>query len=108
VAVILTLALGTALPSGPWTEPSREAPPDSDWATAVVAPGPAARSATRRRGKYLRIIKVLRKAKAVSPARTRPPTTSVDADTAAVVGLQVGGHRRAAAAGQRFAGGKGV
>src|SRR6476469_7757506 len=99
--MILTLALGMALPSGPWTEPSREAPPDSDWPTAVVAPGPAARSPTRRSGKYRRIIKVLRTPapdppvspaeppkriyrnlyiqRRPSPARARPPTTSVDA-----------------------------
>jgi hypothetical protein len=39
VAVIRTLALGTALPLGPWTSPSMEAAPDSDWAMARVAPG---------------------------------------------------------------------
>src|SRR5258707_3981971 len=53
--MIRTLALGTALPVGPWTSPSRDAPPDSDWAAALVAPGPAARNPTRRRGKYRRI-----------------------------------------------------
>src|SRR3954464_9461609 len=55
VAVMRTLALGTAFPLGPCTSPSSEAPPDSDWAADGVAPGPAARRPTRRRGKYLRI-----------------------------------------------------
>jgi hypothetical protein len=55
VAVMRTLALGTALPFGPRTSPSIEAAPDSDWATARVAAGPAARNPTRRRGTYRRI-----------------------------------------------------